>query len=73
MEMLRLETLAHRARAYVVLHSPAQVGEVEVVAQPVHGALDALVTVIVDSREQLLQQRGCWRDIEACRRPPCHQ
>ena len=55
MYVLRFVAPAHSAYVNVVQNRPAHVGEVEVMAQAMHGALDTHMTVIMDGGQQLRQ------------------
>jgi hypothetical protein len=53
--MFRLEPLACHTRPYEVLHQASHVGEVEVPAQAVKGAVDALMPIVMHGDHNLLQ------------------
>jgi hypothetical protein len=53
MKVLRLVLLASCARPHKVLHQAPHVGEVKVAAQSVECAVNALMTVCVDSGNDL--------------------
>jgi len=57
-EVLGLVSLTSGTCPHKVLHKTPHVGEVEVAAESVQCALDALVATIVDSRHDFLQE---WR------------
>jgi hypothetical protein len=54
--MFRLQPLARRARPHEILHQASHVGEVEVPAQAMQGAVDALMPVVMYGGHDLLQQ-----------------
>ena len=61
MKVLRLMTLARRARPHVVLNDLLHIRKMKVTTKSVHRALDTLVPLLVDGRQQLLEQcRGWW-------------
>jgi hypothetical protein len=55
--MFRLVALAHCTRTNKVLHHTIHVREVEVVAESVQRALDALMALLMDRPQHLLHQR----------------
>ena len=62
--MLGFVLLTHRALAHHVLHPLLHVGEVEVAPEPMQGALDALVAVLMDRPHDFLEQQGGGRDVQ---------
>jgi hypothetical protein len=61
MKVLRFMTLARRACPHVVLDDLLHVRKMKVTAKPVHRALDTLAPLLMDGRQQLLEQcRGWW-------------
>jgi len=63
--MLGLESLARGAVPHEVLDDAAHVGEVEVALQPVPGALNAFMPIVMDRSNNLLEQGRCRRGVEA--------
>jgi len=64
MQVFGLVALACRASPHVVLDHRPQPWRVEVTAQPVECALDALVAVVMHPGEHLVEERRCRRDVE---------
>jgi hypothetical protein len=54
--MLGLESLARGAVLHEVLDDAAHVGEVEVALQPVPGALNTFMPIVMDHSNNLLEQ-----------------
>ena len=63
--MLGLVALTGGTSANKVLHQAPQVGEVEVAAESVYGALDAFMAIIVSGSQDQLQQWRCWWNVQA--------
>ena len=63
--MFRLVALTGSALADEVLDDAPEVGGVEVTAQPMQRALDALVAVLMDRGNDLCQQRRRLRNVDA--------
>ena len=55
-EMLRLVPLTCSTCPHKVLHNTTHVGKMEVAAEPMYSALDALMSIIIDSNHNLLQE-----------------
>ena len=64
-EVLGLVTLARAARPYELLHNTTHVGKMKISAKTVEGALDALMAVVVDRRDDLLEQRRSRWNVKA--------
>ena len=64
MQVFGLVALACRASPHVVLDHRPQPWRVEVTAQPVECALDALVAVVMHPGEHLVEEQRCRRDVE---------
>jgi hypothetical protein len=56
-EVLRLVALARGTLPHEILHNATHVGEMEVSVKPVPGALHAFVSILMDRRDDLLEQR----------------
>lgn len=63
--MLGLVPLTRGAGAYEVLDDGAEAGGMDVAAESMKGALDTFMAVVVDGGDDLVEEWGAGRDVEA--------
>jgi hypothetical protein len=63
--VVELVLLTGDAGLHEILHQATHVGKMEIPPEPVEGAMNALMTIVVDCGQDLLQQRRHQGNVQA--------